>query len=152
MKKFGKMLSGKGTIFNDTPSSEEEARDYANALSSGADSNYPVGLSECFCVGISGGCGLDCFVYLKGECHEPEEFYENKVKTPEDRELFKELYPDSIYSKEKEPCKCCLDSKLMECTYCDGTGIMDYNGTPCSKCDGQGMLVCSNCSEDSEDA
>jgi len=53
------------------PSNEEEARQHGNALANTGD--YPVGTSECFNVGISGGCGPDCFVYLKGECSEPQE-------------------------------------------------------------------------------
>ena len=66
-----KFKSGPQHIFNPIPKNEEEAHAHGNALA--ASGNYPVGTSECFNVGISGGCGPDCFVYLKGECDEPQE-------------------------------------------------------------------------------
>ena len=58
-------------LFEAPPQNEEEALQHGNALAN--TGNYPVGTSECFNVGISGGCGIDCFVYQKGECSEPEE-------------------------------------------------------------------------------
>jgi len=61
--------SGPFHIFNPIPKNEEEAIEHGNALA--MSGNYPVGTSECFNVGISGGCGPECFVYLKGECEEP---------------------------------------------------------------------------------
>ena len=66
--------SGPAHIFNPVPANEEEAIAHGNALAKSG--NYPVGTSECFNVGISGGCGPDCFVYLKGECDEPQEMIE----------------------------------------------------------------------------
>ncbi len=66
-------VSGLGAVLNPIPTNEEEALAHGNALASGSDSNYPVGTSECFNVGMSGGCGADCFVYEKGECQEPQE-------------------------------------------------------------------------------
>ena len=54
-----------------SPQNEAEALQHGNALAN--IGNYPIGTSECFNVGISGGCGPDCFVYLKGECDEPQE-------------------------------------------------------------------------------
>lgn len=92
-EKHGKFLSGKGAIFNPVPQNEEEALQHGNALAAGPDSNYPVGTSECFNVGISGGCGLDCFVYQKGECIEPGEFLDNKKLTTEELEIHYDLYP-----------------------------------------------------------
>lgn len=50
------------------PTDEEQAIQYGNALANSG--NYPVGLSGCFCVGISGGCGCNCYVLNKGECEE----------------------------------------------------------------------------------
>jgi len=76
MKKFGKFMTGRGVIFNDVPQNEEEALQHGNALAHGKNSNYPVGTSECFNVGISGGCGPDCFVYQKGECEVAGEMVE----------------------------------------------------------------------------
>ncbi|MFH1498782.1 MAG: hypothetical protein ABII82_13255 [Verrucomicrobiota bacterium] len=61
-------------IFQYPPQNEMEALQHGNALAN--TGNYPVGTSECFNVGISGGCGPDCFVYLKGECDEPQEMAE----------------------------------------------------------------------------
>ena len=81
MKKFGKFMTGRGTIFNPVPQNEEEALQHGNALAHGKNSNYPVGTSECFNVGISGGCGPDCFVYQKGECEVGGEMIENHPAT-----------------------------------------------------------------------
>jgi hypothetical protein len=71
MKSFGKFKTGPAHIFNDIPSNEEEALQHGNALA--ASGNYPVGTDACFNVGISGGCGPDCFVYKDGECKIPDE-------------------------------------------------------------------------------
>ena len=51
---------------NKTPTNSEEANQHGNALA--ASGNYPVGTTDCFNVGISGGCGSDCFVYKNGDC------------------------------------------------------------------------------------
>lgn len=69
-----KFKSGPGHIFNPVPGNAEEANAHGNALA--RSGNYPVGTSGCFNVGISGGCGPDCFVYLNGECDEPQEMIE----------------------------------------------------------------------------
>lgn len=58
-------------IFEPAPRNELESIQHGNALAN--TGNYPVGTSECFNVGISGGCGPDCFVYLKGTCDVPDE-------------------------------------------------------------------------------
>lgn len=55
-------------MFEPAPRNELEALLHGNALAN--TGNYPVGTSECFNVGIAGGCGPECFVYLKGECGE----------------------------------------------------------------------------------
>jgi hypothetical protein len=68
-------------IFEEPPKNELEALQHGNALAN--TGNYPVGTSECFNVGISGGCGPDCFVYLKGECDEPEPMLERLVDESE---------------------------------------------------------------------
>ena len=61
-------------MFNEPPKNELEALQHGNALAN--IGNYPVGTDECFNVGISGGCGPGCFVYLKGGCDEPNEMIE----------------------------------------------------------------------------
>lgn len=58
-------------LFEPAPRNDLEAVQHGNALAN--TGNYPVGTSECFNVGIAGGCGPDCFVYRKGECGEPQE-------------------------------------------------------------------------------
>lgn len=82
-------------ILAGTPKNEKESREFANVLAKG---NYPIGLDGCFTVGISGGCGVDCFVYQDGECKNPEEFIEIKHKEMNKQEIeeFKELYPQCI--------------------------------------------------------
>lgn len=67
-----------------------------NTMNKLADSNRfeeqfygAIGTSDCHKVGITGGCGLECHVYLDGKCGEPDEM---KLETDEDRELHKELY------------------------------------------------------------
>ena len=71
---FGKFRTGKWHIFNDSPQNDEEVLQHGNVLA--ASGNYPVGTSACFNIGISGGCGIDCFVYRRGECTEPGEMLE----------------------------------------------------------------------------
>ena len=66
MRKNRKFITGPGHIFNPIPTNEDEALAHGNALA--ASGNYPVGTSGCFNVGISGGCGTECFVYLNGGC------------------------------------------------------------------------------------
>ena len=61
-------------LFEQPPKNEHEALQHGNALAN--TGNYPVGTSGCFNVGISGGCGPNCFVYLGGDCDEPQEMVE----------------------------------------------------------------------------
>ena len=76
-------------IFSDGPKNKEESIQYGNALAS--TGNYPVGTSGCFTVGISGGCGPDCWVYLDGDCGEPQEMVD-RLSEDETKSHF-ELYP-----------------------------------------------------------
>ena len=84
-----KFKSGPAHFFNPVPANEEEAHAHGNALA--ASGNYPVGTSECFNVGISGGCGPKCFVYLKGECDEPQEMID-RLDTEALRQQHQSLY------------------------------------------------------------
>jgi len=68
---YGKYKIGSTHTLNDPPTNKEEANQHGNALA--ASGNYPVGTSECFNVGISGGCGPECYIYLNGRCDEPQE-------------------------------------------------------------------------------
>jgi len=47
----------------------EDVSNMGNAMAN-IDGGYPVGMSGCEVVGINGGCGRDCPVYLEGECKE----------------------------------------------------------------------------------
>lgn len=89
MKKYGKFSTGPAHIFNPVPQNEEEAHQHGNALA--ASGNYPVGTSNCFNVGISGGCGPKCFEYLAGECGEPDEMIE--CLDTKGLKLHRDLYP-----------------------------------------------------------
>lgn len=79
-------------IYGGSPQNQKESDQYANVLARG---NYPVGLDGCFTVGISGGCGVNCFVYKEGGCEVADEFLSNNYKDMTDEEIleFLELYP-----------------------------------------------------------
>ncbi len=47
----------------------EDVNNMGNAMAN-IDGGYPVGMSGCYVVGLNGGCGLECPVYLEGECEE----------------------------------------------------------------------------------
>ena len=38
-----------------------------------AQGNYPLGISDCYVVGIAGGCGSECPVFQSGQCEIVEE-------------------------------------------------------------------------------
>jgi len=84
-----KFKSGPAHIFNPVPVNEEESHAYGNALA--ASNNYPVGTSDCFTVGISGGCGPKCFVYRKGKCNESQEMI-GRLDTEAERQQHQMLY------------------------------------------------------------
>lgn len=50
----------------------EDVNNMGNAMAQ-IDGHYPVGMSGCYVVGLNGGCGLDCPVYLDAECGNPGE-------------------------------------------------------------------------------
>ena len=61
-----------------SPQNKQESEQYANALS---DSGYyPKGLGGCFTVGISGGCGTECWVYQEGKCGIADEVLERALE------------------------------------------------------------------------
>lgn len=62
-------------IWQGPPRNEEEAIQHGNALA--ATGNYPIGTNGCFNVGISGGCGPDCYVYKEGNCENADEILES---------------------------------------------------------------------------
>lgn len=80
-------------LFEKPPTDELESLQHGNALAK--TGNYPVGTSECFNVGISGGCGPDCFVYLKGKCSEPQEMIE-RLDGDEELQRHADLYGVSL--------------------------------------------------------
>lgn len=50
----------------------EDVSNMGNAMAQ-IDGHYPVGMSGCYVVGLNGGCGIECPVYLEGDCGEPQE-------------------------------------------------------------------------------
>ncbi|MGF2716633.1 hypothetical protein ACQUY5_31220 [Bacillus cereus] len=70
------------------PTNKEESQDYRNALATG---NYPLSVTDCETVGLSGGCGVECHVYLDGKCEVADEMIP-QLETKEDKELHVELY------------------------------------------------------------
>jgi hypothetical protein len=50
----------------------EDISNMGNAMAQ-IDGHYPVGMSGCEIVGINGGCGPECPVYLEGSCGCPDE-------------------------------------------------------------------------------
>jgi len=68
----------------------EDVNNMGNAMAQ-IDGHYPVGMSGCYVVGLNGGCGLDCPVYLEGDCGEPQEF-EGHFDTEKQELLHKDLY------------------------------------------------------------
>jgi len=68
----------------------EDVNNMGNAMAQ-IDGHYPVGMSGCYVVGLNGGCGLDCPVYLEGECDEPGEMVNDSMSRDE-KERHVELY------------------------------------------------------------
>lgn len=62
--------------FDSPPRNKEEASQHGNALAN--TGYYPVGTNECFNVGISGGCGISCYIYLDEGCSDLEELIEKE--------------------------------------------------------------------------
>ena len=90
-------LSELGMSLMGGPKNAKEALQHGNALA--ANGNYPLGTSDCFNVGISGGCGTDCFVYREGLCDVPEEMVA-RLETKEDTDTHNELYPKATKALE----------------------------------------------------
>lgn len=49
---------------------QQDITDAGNALAF-VDGRYPAGMSDCYTVGLSGGCGADCPVLRRGDCDSP---------------------------------------------------------------------------------
>ncbi len=47
-------------------------------------------MSECDQIGIGGGCGFECPVFLRGDCEIADEVAEDA--SPEDRKLYEDIY------------------------------------------------------------
>lgn len=77
----------------------EDVNDAGNAMAQ-IDGNYPVGMSGCFIVGINGGCGYECPVFLNGQCYEHQQdmletlFTEPELDGDEIAEIFETLGED----------------------------------------------------------
>lgn len=68
----------------------QDVSDMGNAMAQ-IDGRYPVGMSGCEVVGINGGCGGECPVYLDGECGVPGEMFCDEMSVDE-KKLHLELY------------------------------------------------------------
>ncbi len=71
----------------------EDVNNMGNAMSE-IDGHYPRGMSGCYVVGINGGCGLDCPVYLEGECENYGEMVGDGM-SKEEMNLHIELYGEA---------------------------------------------------------
>jgi len=89
IKSFGRTQIGSGLVTKKIKTMED-VNHMGNAMAN-IDGHYPVGMTGCYVVGINGGCGMDCPVYLKGECEEPQEF-EGHFETKEEEARHFELY------------------------------------------------------------
>lgn len=67
----------------------EDVGNMGNAMAF-IDGHYPVGMSGCYVVGINGGCGIECPVYLEGDCGCPDEMLPRL--TGEELAAHEELY------------------------------------------------------------
>jgi hypothetical protein len=57
------------------------------------DDRLPKGRSDCFDVGMWGGCGIECPVFLRGDCGEPQELKDELNELDEeDREKVIKAY------------------------------------------------------------
>jgi len=80
----------------------EQVNDMRNRM---AEGNYPVGMSTCEVVGISGGCGFTCPAFKDGDCKNACSFFEKgweKEVTPEEK---KWLEDEGLYEYEREKLK-----------------------------------------------
>lgn len=70
--------------------SMKDVHDMGNAMAN-IDGHYPVGMPGCYVVGLNGDCGIECPVYLEGDCNEPKEMIE-LLETDKERKLHNDLY------------------------------------------------------------
>lgn len=87
---FGVVMTGNGLI-NKEIKTMDDVRDMGNAMSE-IDGRYPRGMADCNVVGINGGCGHTCPVYLEGRCGEPDEMI-HRLDGDQEIALHHELYP-----------------------------------------------------------
>ena len=70
----------------------EDVNNMGNAMAQ-IDGHYPVGMSGCYVVGINCGCGLDCPVYLEGDCDELGDMCDNMTSDQKKQHI--ELYGEA---------------------------------------------------------
>jgi len=95
---FGEVAASGGLLTKEIKTMEDIAN-MANAMSE-IDGHYPRGMSGCFVVGINGGCGPTCPVYLAGQCDESDEMIP-RLDDEDEIERHYELYgnrPEEVQS------------------------------------------------------
>jgi hypothetical protein len=61
----------------------EDINNLANHMAN-IDGHYPVGLSDCFVVGINGDCGFRCPVFLDGNCKNMNDMTQKEIMDSEE--------------------------------------------------------------------
>jgi hypothetical protein len=87
---FGVVMAGNGLTSKEIKTMDD-VRDMGNAMSE-IDGRYPRGMGDCNVVGINGGCGHTCPVYLEGRCGEPDEMIP-RLDGDQEIALHYDLYP-----------------------------------------------------------
>ena len=107
-------------MFGDLPHTEEEANTRRTSMATYG--NYPLGMTDCDVIGISGGCGQECCQFLRGECIEPWEIIEEiKLHQPltDDMDLliieYEEAHEKAVKEYEKKNQKEDCDDDCVQC-------------------------------------
>jgi len=94
------VYGGHATNPHKSISSKEDIDHKRNAMAN-IDGHYPLSMSDCYVVGINGGCGWECPVFVEGTCDEPGECTKAEYEAASDKEKeILDLYfsPDDLLS------------------------------------------------------
>lgn len=78
-------------VFNPAPQNDKEMLESCNALFATGD--YPIITDGCFHVGMSGGCGVECYLYERGDCRNHQEMMD-RLENQEEWDQYHELYSE----------------------------------------------------------